>query len=96
MYYTRPLTLSYGYVLHTPTHPVVRLARPMYYTRPLILSPTHPVVQLHNDMVGCLVRSKLHVHHSVHSQLGQGRETTSAQMFTQLCVCVGGGEEGLQ
>ena len=53
-------------------------------------TPTHPVVQLHNDMVGCLVRSKLHVHHSVHSQLGQGRETTSAQVFTQLCVCVGG------
>ncbi len=65
----------------------------MYY----IYTPTHPVVQLHNDMVGGMVGPKLHVHHTVHSQLGQGCESAGTQMFTQLCVCVcvwgGVGEE---
>ena len=45
------------------------------YTIKLICSyafiGTHPVIEFNDEMIGCLIGAKLHIHHPVHTKLAQ-------------------------
>ena len=47
---------------------------------------TYSVIQLQDDMVGSLPRSKLHVHNTVHTQLLNLLKAPSLQMFPHLFI----------
>lgn len=67
-------------------HTKLRAARQLVLLLTLMFGnkETHSVVQLKDDMVGCLSRAELHVHNSVNAQLLNFLQTSGSKMFTQL------------